>query len=83
MAGDGAVLLLVHAAEGDQHVPALQGGESAFCCRLPAETLQDHPVSGWEGGGIKDGGGGFCTSRKIAFQNSPISDGNVMRIGTR
>ena len=66
MAGDGAVPLLIHAAEGDQHVPVLQGGESAFCRRLSAETLQDHPVSGWEGGrGIKNGGGGVCTSRKI------------------
>ena len=44
MAGNGAVPLLVHAAEGDQHVPALQGGVSAFCHRLSAGTLQDHPV---------------------------------------
>ena len=66
MASDGAVPLLVHAAERDQHVLALQGGEGAFHYRLSAQTLQDHPVSGWEGGrGIKDGGRGVCTSRKI------------------
>ena len=77
MAGDGTVPLLVHAAEGDQHVPALQGGEGAFFCRLSAETLQDHPVSGWEGGGSRMEGEGFVRPEK-----SPISDGNVMRIGT-
>ena len=43
MAGDGAVPLLVHAAEGDQHVPALQGGESAFatdCQQRLYKTIQ-------------------------------------------
>ena len=72
MAGDGAVPLLIHAAEGDQHVPALQGRQSAFCCRLPAETLQDHPVSGWEGGGIKDGGGEFVLLEKLLFKMLPL-----------
>ena len=72
MAGDGAVPLLIHAAEGDQHVPALQGGESAFCYRLSAETLQDHPVSGWEGGGSRMEGEGFVLLEKLIFKNLPL-----------
>ena len=68
MAGDGVVPLLDHAAEGNQHVLALQGGEGAFCCRLPAETLQDHPVSGWEGGGSRMEGEGF---EKLIFKSLP------------
>ena len=70
-AGDGAVPLLVPTLQREINMfLRSKVGGIAFCCRLSAETLQDHPVSGWEGGGSRMEG--ETSRKKLLFKILPL-----------